>query len=194
MKEALVRDFLFADDCAFAALNEPDLQELATRLSTAAKAFGLTINLTKTVVMYQPAPGLAPRMPCIEIDGTTMNNVDCFTYLGSCLSATCTLDKEISTRLAKASASFGRLRKRLWGDHGIKQPTKLAVYMAVIVPILLYGCETWTLYRIQLKMLDQFHLRCLRKIMGISWEDKISNTTVLRRTNVPGIEAIIMKA
>lgn len=192
--ETLVRDFLFADDCALAALNEKDLQELASCLSEAAKAFGLTISLKKTEVMLQPAPGLSPCEPSIKIEGTTLNNVESFTYLGSCLSSTCSMDKEISNRLAKAGASFGRLWIRVWGERGISLHTKLAVYKVVVITSLLYGCETWTLYRKQLRALDQFHLRCLRKIMGISWKDRVSNTEVLRRTAMPGIEALIMRA
>ena len=108
--EALVRDFLFADDCALVAVNEPDLQELASCLSEAAKAFGLTISLRKTEVMLQPAPGLTPPPePSIVIEGTKLNNVECFTYLGSTLTSTGSMDREVSNRLAKAGASFGRL-------------------------------------------------------------------------------------
>ena len=87
--EALVRDFLFADDCALVAVNEPDLQELASCLSEAAKAFALTISLRKTEVMLQPAPGLTPPPePSIVIEGTKLSNVECFTYLGSTLTST----------------------------------------------------------------------------------------------------------
>ena len=193
--EALVRDFLFADDCALVAVNEPDLQELASCLSEAAKAFGLTISLRKTEVMLQPAPGLTPPPePSIVIEGTKLNNVECFTYLGSTLISTGSMDREVSNRLAKAGASFGRLWTRVWRERGIKLPTKLAVYRAVVMTSLLYGCETWALYRKQLKTLDQFHLRCLRKIMGISWEDRVPNTEVLHRANMPGVEALIIKA
>ena len=51
----------------------------------------------------------------------------------------------------------------------------------------------WNLAAIQ-KKLDQFHLRCLLVVMGISWEDRLSNTELLRRANMPCIEALIMKA
>ena len=192
--EALVRDFLFADDCALSALNEAELQELATSLAEAAKAFGLTISLRKTEVMLQPSPGLALPEPQIEIEGIRLNNVESFTYLGSSLTSNCSMDKEVSNRLAKAGASFGRLGPRVWGERGIKLSTKLAVYKAVVITSLLYGCETWTLYKKQIRALDQFHLRCLRRIMGISWEDRVANTEVLRRTQMFGIEALIMRA
>ena len=193
--EALVRDFLFADDCALVAVIEPDLQELASCLSEAAKAFGLTTSLRKTEVMLQPAPGLTPPPePSIVIEGTKLNNVECFTYLGSTLTSTGSMDREVSNRLAKAGASFGRLWTRVWRERGMKLPTKLAVNRAVVLTSLLYGCETWALYRKQLKTLDQFHLRCLRKIMGISWEDRVPNTEVLQRAKMPGVEALIIKA
>ena len=136
--EALVRDFLFADDCALADLNEPDLQELATCISTSAKAFGLTISLRKTEVMLQPAPGLSPPEPSILIEDTTSNYVDSFTYLGSCLSSICSMDKEVTIRLAKAGASFSRLWNRGWGVCGITRHTKLAVYKAVVTTVVRY--------------------------------------------------------
>ncbi|XP_027210085.2 probable RNA-directed DNA polymerase from transposon BS [Penaeus vannamei] len=84
--KALMKDFLFADDCALAALREPDLQELFSCLATVDQAFGLTTSLRKTEVMLQPAPGFSPPEPNIDIEGTTLNNMDSFTYLGSCLS------------------------------------------------------------------------------------------------------------
>lgn len=68
------------------------------------------------------------------------------------------------------------------------------MYKTVVIASLQYGCETWTLYGKQLKTIDQFILRCLHKIMDIAWEDKPSNTEVLRRANIPGTEALIVKA
>uniref|UniRef100_A0A0L8I351 Uncharacterized protein n=1 Tax=Octopus bimaculoides TaxID=37653 RepID=A0A0L8I351_OCTBM len=144
--------------------------------------------------MLQPAPGLTPPEPQTEIEGTTLNNVESFTHLGSCLSSNCSMDKDVFMRLAKAGASFGRLWTRLWAERGIRLSTKLAVYRAVVITSLLYGCGTWMLYRRQMQVLDQFHLRCLQRIMGISWEDRVSDTEVLRRAEMPGIEALIMKA
>ena len=96
VREALVRDFLFADDGALAAHSEEDLQHLADCFSTTAKTIGLTISIKKTEVMYQVAPGTSRPEPVIKIDGTPLKNVEDFSYLGSCLSSSGTLDKEIS--------------------------------------------------------------------------------------------------
>jgi len=194
VREALVRDFLFADDCALAAHSEEDLQRLADCFSTASKAFGLTISIKKTEVLYQAAPGTSKPEPNIRIDGAPLKNVEDFIYLGSCLSSSGSLDKEISCRLAKASSSFGRLWTRVWRERGITRKTKVAVYRAVVLTSLLYGCETWTCYRRHIKKLDQFHLRCLRRLLDVRWEDRVTNQEVLRRAALPGMEALIMRS
>jgi len=63
-----------------------------------------------------------------------------------------------------------------------------------IYTTLLYGCEIWTLYRGSIRRLDQFHLRCLRKIAGIKWQDRLTNTEVLQICGITGIEAFLLKA
>ena len=82
-----------------------------------------------------------------------------------------TVDSDITSRLAKAGSAFGKLQRRLWNVHDVSKETKIAVYHAVVLTTLLYGCETWTLYRHSVRKLDQFHLRCLRKIAGIQWQE-----------------------
>ena len=121
---ALIRELLYADDCAIVAHSEHDLQQLADSLSTATERFGLTISIKKTEVLFQPARGSTASTPKIKIDGKILNCADSFTYLGSSLSSANSLDKEISTRIAKASASYGRLQKRVWCDRGLSIETK----------------------------------------------------------------------
>ena len=69
--------------------------------------------------------------------------------------------------------------------------TRLDVYQAVVLPSLLYGFETWTCYRRHIKKPDEFHLRCLRKILLVSWKDHVPNQEILRRAKLPGIEAML---
>ena len=88
-----------------------------------------------------------------------------FTYLGSVISNDATVSKDLDNRLSKASSSFGRLSKRVWQSHSLRLSTKL--YKAVFVTTLLYGAETWVLYRKQTRLLEWFHQCHLHSILGI---------------------------
>ncbi|KAL8588325.1 hypothetical protein ACOMHN_019590 [Nucella lapillus] len=166
-----------------------DLQRLTDSLSAATKHFGLTISIKKTEVMFQPSKGSTANTPEIKIDVKVLNNVDSFTYLGSSLTFSNSLDKEISTRIAKANASYGRLHKRVWNERGLKLETKCAVYRAVVLTALLYGCESWAIYHRHVKLLDQFHQCCLRRILNIKWYHRVSNLKVLLQAQMPSIDA-----
>ena len=73
------------------------------------------------------------------------------------------IDDEVTVSIAKASVAFGRLRANVWERNGIKIDTKLKVYKGVVLPTLLYACETWTVYQRHAKRLNHFHLSCLTK-------------------------------
>ncbi|BHF63265.1 hypothetical protein SprV_0200625700 [Sparganum proliferum] len=65
------------------------------------------------------------------------------------------------------------------------------MYEAVILPTLLYGAGTWTVYTKQTRRLNQFHLSCLRRILRLSWQDRIPDTDVLERTEILSIYTIL---
>ena len=191
---SLIQEALFADDCALMAHKPGDLQAMLNRFSDASKQFGLTISLEKTEVLFQHAPNSVAPQPAISIDDVVLKVVDSFKYLGSMISVDGSLDKEIASRISKASQALGCLRNRLLNHHNVTFDTKLKVYRAVIISSLLYGCETWTVYRWLLKQLERFHQRALRFILGILWQDKVTNTEVFERTNCIYIEAMLLKS
>ena len=170
---------------------EEALQYIVNCFSDAAKNFGLTISLKKTEVLYQPPPCEAYIPPHISIDGTNLNAMEHFAYLGSFFSNDATASKNLDNHLSKASSSFGRLSKRVWQIHSLCLSMKIQVYTAIVIPTLLYGAETWVLYRNQVKLLGQFHQRCLRSILGIKWQDHVSNEEVLKRGSLPIVESIL---
>ena len=110
---AIVRDFLFADDCALAAHSEVDLQELADCFATAAKSFGLTVSIKKTEVLRQLAPNTAWPPPNITMDGNALKNVDTFKYINSCINSAGNLDDEVLCRISRASQAFRCLHTRV---------------------------------------------------------------------------------
>ena len=166
---------------------------MTRRFGSAFSNFGLTISIKKTEVMHQPAPGAPSQQPSITVNSQELKVVDSFVYLGSTLTRNGQLDKEITTRIAKASAAFGRLNTRVWRQHGISIQTKLKVYRAVVVSPLLYGSESWTYYRRHVQQLEAFHQRKLRCLVNIKWQQRIPDTEILHRAKISGIEAILVQ-
>lgn len=193
-KQMLLRDLLYADDCALVAHTLEDAQEMVSTFSRASTRYGLTISIRKTEVLHQPLPGAPPREPLITIGDEPLKSVPRFCYLGGMIAQNARIDDEITSRIAKASASFGRLQHRLWKERGVRLSTKIAVYKAAVLSTLLYGGETWVQYRAHIKKLEQFHMRCLRKICGVSWRDHIPNTEILSRCQISSIEAILIRS
>nr|VZI11783.1 unnamed protein product [Spirometra erinaceieuropaei] len=189
-----VHELLFADDCALNTTSEEQMQRSMDLFSAACENFGLVINTQKTVVMHQPPPNsaTAPNAPPqTSVNGTQLQVVENFPYLGSTLSRNTKIDDEVANRILKASQAFGRLQITVWNRHGLQMSTKLKMYKAVILPTLLYGAETWTVYTRQASRLNHFHLNCLRRILRLNWQDRIPDTDVLERTGMLSIYAIL---
>ena len=142
--------------------------------------------------MHQPAPGKQYVEPSISVGGQELNAVGKFTYLGSTFSRNVVIDDEVNVRLAKSSVAFGRLHKNIW--NSITQETKIKVYRSIVFTTLLYGCETWTVYKRHARKLNHYHTTCLRKLLGIKWQDKIPDTEVLTRAGLPSIFTILMQS
>ena len=139
-----------------------------------------------------PTCTILPPPP--TIDDKPLANVEHFKYLGGTISCDGSLDREIDNRISKASQALGSLHNQMLSEHNIRLSTKLKVYNAVIFPSLLYGCETWTLYHRHIKKLELFHMQALRSILGIRWQDHITNLKVLDQTKSTSIEPTIIKS
>ena len=191
VESTVVRDLLFADDCALAASSHEDLQFLCDSFANAASKFGLKISIDKTKSMYQPPPRMAYQAPDIHVEGNKLKAVKTFKYLGSIVSDNNSMDAEIDARLVRANSAYNKLTKRLWRKSGIRLMTKIAVYKAAVLSSLLYGSEAWTLPRRLIRKLEKFHLSSLRKIAGIRWYHKVPNFQVLEKCKVMSINSML---
>ena len=188
---ALVTEIMYADDLCFVAESPDGLQRLMSNFTESCNKFGLKVNVKKTEVMALDS--LGHEQLAIKLGEDLLKQVDKFRYLGSTVTSKCDLDAEINSRIGAAAAVFGKLRRKVFCSHHLKLVTKISVYMAIVLPNLLYSAETWCLYRHHIRTLDNFHLKCLRNIMNIKWSDRVRNTEVLRRADVGGIEAYLMR-
>ena len=191
----LVRDMLFADDCALVAHSAAEMQALVDKFAQAAAMFSLKINIKKTECLYQPVKLLLPPpKPCaITIDGQPLVQTTDFNYLGSTISSNAKIEKELRNRMGRASAAFSQLNDRLWQNKHVSTRVKAKVYQAVVLTTLLYGAEAWTIYRLQVKKLSAYMMRQLRDILKISWRDKIANAKILRLTDLPHMADMLIQ-
>ena len=187
VREVRVMDMLFADDAAVVAHTEEELQSLIDCFSQACKHFGLTTSLKKTNVLGQDTEAT----PVITIDDYELDAVCQFTYLGSTITDILTLDAEINKRIGKAASTLARLTARVWTSPKLPVKTKVAVCNACVTSTLLYGSETWTTYAGQERRLNTFHLRSMRRILGILWQDKVTNADVLSRAGLPTMYTLL---
>lgn len=194
-KRNLVREMLFADDSAVVAHSSEEIQKLIDRFAHAAAQFSLKINIKKTECLYQPVKlhNRPPEPEAIFINQEPLVQCADFKYLGSTVSNNARIDKEIRNRMGVASGAFGKLQERLWKNRHVSIRVKCKVYRAVVLSSLLYGSETWTIYRTQVKKLSAFMMRQLRTIMNVTWKDKITNVEILRRAGLPSMADILIQ-
>jgi len=176
-KRVLISELLYADDAALVAHSEMHLQNLCERFAKACNDFSMSINLKKTVVMSL-GTSIPPR---ILVNGSLLV-VEKFSYLGSVVNSSNSLDNEINQLIGKASTNFGRLSSRFSKNHHLAIKLKIRVYTACILSVLLYSSETWCTYCRQENWLNAFHFKCLRSNLGVSWKDHVPNSTILHLT------------
>ena len=113
------------------------------------------------------------------MNGQRIQDVDRFVYLGATVSKEGGGAQDIQNRIAKARRTFMRLRK-VWATRNIIRQTIVRLYKTLVKPVLMYGSETWTMNKSDDQKGDVFLSRCLRRILKISWQERVTNEEVLQ--------------
>ena len=129
----------------------------------------------------------------LTVEGEPVEQVSNFVYLGANISGDGTIDRDLDIRIQRANGAFHQLWK-IWNSRTIRTPTKIRIYKAAVITILLYGAEVWNTTKKQMKRFEVFHLTSLRRILKIKWFFHVSNEEVLRRAGIKSIETFIGSA
>ena len=116
----------------------------------------------------------------IRMNGAQLEGVDKFKYLGAYLTRDGTSSNEIKGRLATAASAMVRL-SRMWKSSNISFRVKHRLYQSLVVPIILYGCETWTITARNEKKIAAFETKQFRKLLGISYRERRTNEYVRQK-------------
>ena len=126
----------------------------------------------------------------ITAEGTNVEVVEDFCYLGSYLSRIGNCDKECMIRIGKAASVFGRL-VNIWKSKNISLAVKIRLYESLVISTLLYGAESWPLSVTQMKKFEAAHHKFQRRLLGITWRDKVRNEEIRKKTGSRKLEDII---
>ncbi|XP_078700049.1 uncharacterized protein LOC144926882 [Branchiostoma floridae x Branchiostoma belcheri] len=182
-----VLDTDYADDMALLDNTKTGLQETTDLLCKNSSLAGLKANAKKTQAMVvgkhtTQRPYTEVGTLDIKVEGSQVEQVSRFTYLGTTFSSDGTTDSELSNRIQKASGAFNQLGK-IWNNRNILDATKLRIYEAAVITILTYGSEVWITTQAQVNRLETFHQRCLRRILHIKWFQHVTNKSVLQKAD-----------
>ena len=117
--------------------------------------------------------------------------VNSFTYLGSLITNDGSSSRYITSRIAKAASGMCRLSNPLFRKHRISIRTKINMYRALVVCILLYGSEAWATTLADRRRLDVFDMRCQRRLLRVFWQQHISNQSIRERTKQPTASSLL---
>ena len=170
----IINNLRFADDIVLMAETAKELQMMVNRVHQSCSKFGLKINIGKTEIQVINKHPINLK---IAINGHQLNQVEEFTYLGGTISQQGQCSPDIKHRIGKALGAMQMLAN-IWRSKEISNATKIELYRVLILSILLYGAETWTIKKEDENRLLTFEMTCLRKILGVSRLDKIRNDTI----------------
>ena len=164
--QLLLQDIEYAYDMALIADSMDALESFLRAVDASCTETGLTISVEKKKILaINPSemPSQQPRNVLLRPGGGVVLVVENFEYHGSTITEDCSLDRESSVQIARASRAFESLHKVLWRQRGVKVKTKMRIFKSVALFTLLCGCETWAPIATHIKRLQAFMMKCIRE-------------------------------
>ena len=116
-----------------------------------------------------------------EIDGETVETVSDFIFLGSKITADGDFSHEIKRRLLLGRKVMTNLDS-IFKSRDITSPTKVCLVKAMVFPVVMYGCESWTVKKAEQQRIDAFELWCWRRLLRVPWTARRSNQSILKES------------
>ena len=128
-----------------------------------------------------------------QIDGETVDTVADFIFLGSKITADGDCSHEIKRRLLLGRKVLINLDSIL-KSRNITLPTKICLVKAMVFPIIMYGCESWTIKKAEHQRIDAFELWCWRRLLRVPWTARRSNQYILKEISPEySLEGLMLK-
>ena len=164
-----------------------ELKSLLMKVKEDSEKVALKLNIQKTKIMAYGS------ITSWEIDGETVQTVADFIFLGSKITADGDSSHEIKRLLLFGRKLMTNLDSIL-KSRDITLPTKVQVVKAMVFPVVMYRCESWTIKKAEHWTIDAFELWCWRRLLGVPWTARRSNQSILKEIS-PGcsLEGLMLK-
>ena len=181
-----INNLRYADDTTLIAESK-ELKSLFMGVKEESEKVGLNLNIQKTKIMV-PSP-----ITSWEIDGETVETVADFILGGSKITADGDCSHEIKRHLLLGNKVMTNLDSML-KSRDITLPTKVCLVKAMVFPVVMYGCESWTIKKAEHQRIDAFELWCWRRLLKVSWTARRSSQSILKEIG-PGysLEGLMFK-
>jgi hypothetical protein len=177
-----INNLRYADDTTLLANSSDKLQILLDKVVEESEKRGLKVNETKTFCMVISCKKSTPECN-IFIHGRKIKQVEQFSFLGSLMTSDGKCDLEIKRRIGIAKTAFQNMKSVLLSKR-ISVQSRLRILKCYIWSTLMYGCETWTISKGSQEKIEAAEMWFLRRMLRISWTDKITNEEVMFRAGV----------
>ena len=166
------------------AESEEELKSLLMKVKEKSEKVGLKLNIQKTKIMA------SSPITSWQIDGETVAD---FIFLGSKITADGDCSSEIKRLLFLGRKVLTNLDSIL-KSRDITLSTKVHLVKAVVFPLVMYGCENWTVKKAEHRRIDAFELWCWRRLLRVPWTARRSNQSILKEIS-PGysLEGLMLK-
>ena len=152
--------------------SEEEQKSLLMKVKEESEKVGLKLNIQKAKIMASSPITLR------QIDGRTMETVTDFIFLGSKITADVDCSREIKGPLFLGRKAITNLGSMLSRD--ITLLTMVRLVKAMIFPVVMGGCESWTIKKAECQRIDAFELWCWRKLLRVPWTARRSNQPILK--------------
>ena len=185
--ERNINNLRYADDTTLMAESEEELKSLLMKVKEENEKVGLKLNFQKTKIM---ASGPTTSW---EIDGETVETVSDFIFLGSKITVDGDCIHEIKRRLLLGRKVMTNLDS-IFKSRDITLPTKVHLVKAMVFPVVMYGCESWTVKKTERRRIDACELWCWRRLLRVPWTERRSNQSILKEAS-PGcsLEGLMLR-
>ena len=168
-----INNLRYVDDTTLRAESNEELKRLLMKVKEKSEKAGLKLNTQKTKIMASGS------ITSWQIDGETMETVTDFIFLGSKITEDGDCSHEIKRCLLLGRKAMTNLDSIL-KSRDITLPTKVCLVKALVLPVVMYGCESWTIKKAEHWRTDAFELWCWRKFWGVPWTARRSNQSILK--------------